>query len=55
LTASKHVDNVVAILKQPDPVDHGSSDQSMWWLNKDGPVGFKTSTQPWNIWRFEGV
>jgi hypothetical protein len=29
LTAAKHVENAMAILKQPDPVDHDQSDQSL--------------------------
>jgi|694.fasta_scaffold39565_2 hypothetical protein len=29
LTAAKHVENTIAILNQPDPVDHDQSDQSL--------------------------
>lgn len=29
LTAAKHLENTIAILKQPDPVDHDQSDQSV--------------------------
>lgn len=48
LTAAKHLENTIAILKQPDPVDHDQSDQSVWYLNKDWPLSSKPSPQPCN-------